>query len=78
MVGSTLWRPAGRQLALEDSPWFRDPLARRLAGGRVGGKAQAMAFASSKVRAHVARIVLIDRFTADVGVGGATENGGWL
>ena len=40
--------------------------------------AQALAFVNSKAWSHVARIVLIDPFTADVGVGRATENGGWL
>jgi O-methyltransferase involved in polyketide biosynthesis len=58
--------------------WFRDPLARRLAGGRGGRIAQAMAFANSKAWSHVAQIVLIDPFTSGVGVGGVTENGGWL
>jgi hypothetical protein len=37
-----------------------------------------MVFANSKVWSHVAQIVLIDPFTAGVGVGGATENRGWL
>jgi O-methyltransferase involved in polyketide biosynthesis len=57
--------------------WFRDPLARHLAGGwaRI---AQAMAFANSKAWSHVAQIVLIDLFTAVVGVGGTTENRNWL
>lgn len=40
--------------------------------------AHAMAFANSKAWSHVAQIVLIDPFTAGVGVGGATENRGWL
>ena len=40
--------------------------------------AHAMAFANSKAWSHVAHIVLIDPFTAGVGVGGATENRGWL
>jgi hypothetical protein len=58
--------------------WFRDPLARtpcRRAWKRI---AQAMAFVNSKAWSHVAQIVLIDPFTADIEVGGAIENGGWL
>jgi hypothetical protein len=37
-----------------------------------------MAFANSNAWSHVAQIVLIDPVTTGVGVGGATENRGWL
>jgi hypothetical protein len=74
-------RRVGRHQVLDTDrahSWFRDPLARRLAGGRGGQIAQAMAFANSKVWSQVAQIVLIYPSTAGVGVGGATENRGWL
>src|SRR6266446_3743112 len=45
--------------------WFRDPLAKRLAGDRGELLAESMAFTNSNSWSFVARTVVIDRFIAD-------------
>lgn len=45
--------------------WFRDPLARRLAGTRGERIAEGMPFANRNAWSFVARTVLIDRFIAE-------------
>src|SRR5256885_7407950 len=45
--------------------WFRDPLAKRLAGERGERLAEGMAFTNRNSWSFVARTVVIDRFIAD-------------
>src|SRR5262245_4457654 len=61
-------RWVARYRALESErpdAWFRDPLAKRLAGERGERIAETMTFANKNAWSFVARTVLIDRFIAE-------------
>jgi methyltransferase (TIGR00027 family) len=63
---TALWVAWYRALESERADaWFRDPLARRLAGTRGERIAQGMAFANRNAWSYVARTVLIDRFITE-------------
>jgi len=60
-----------------EHPWFRDPLARRLAGGRWGAVRAGDGIRQQQDVVARRADVLIDPFSTGVGVAGAIENRGW-